>query len=99
MASQAAKYPREQFRPVIGLEVHVQLNTKTKLFSRVPCSDDAPPNSQVSAFDMASPGTLPLLSRSCVMHALRMASLLHCDIPEYCRFDRKHYFYADMPAG
>ncbi|VDL73396.1 unnamed protein product [Nippostrongylus brasiliensis] len=97
--SQVAELPREDFRPVIGLEVHVQLNTRSKLFSRASCSDDAAPNSQVSAFDMASPGTLPVLNKRCVMEALRLAVLLNCEIPERCRFDRKHYFYADMPAG
>ncbi|VDO20971.1 unnamed protein product [Haemonchus placei] len=97
--SKLAQLSREEFQPVIGLEVHVQLNTKSKLFSRAPCDSDAPPNSQVAAFDMATPGTLPMLNKSCVMHALRMAVLLNCEIPPYCRFDRKHYFYADMPAG
>ncbi|KAK6016165.1 PET112 family, region, partial [Ostertagia ostertagi] len=97
--SQLAQLSREEFQPVIGLEVHVQLNTKTKLFSRAPCTDDATPNSQIAAFDMATPGTLPMLNKSCLMHALRMAVLLNCEIPPYCRFDRKHYFYADMPAG
>nr|CDJ86959.1 Glutamyl-tRNA(Gln) amidotransferase and Asn Gln amidotransferase domain containing protein [Haemonchus contortus] len=97
--SKLAQLSREEFQPVIGLEVHVQLNTRTKLFSRAPCDSDAPPNSQVAAFDMATPGTLPMLNKSCVMHALRMAVLLNCEIPPYCRFDRKHYFYADMPAG
>uniref|UniRef100_A0A0K0DKM6 GatB_N domain-containing protein n=1 Tax=Angiostrongylus cantonensis TaxID=6313 RepID=A0A0K0DKM6_ANGCA len=79
--------------------VHVQLNTKSKLFSRAPCADEGAPNSQLAAFDMATPGTLPVLNRACVMHALRMATLLNCEISPYFRFDRKHYFYADMPAG
>ncbi|KJH53105.1 HEAT repeat protein [Dictyocaulus viviparus] len=97
--SNVAHLAKEKFRPLVGLEVHVQLNTRTKLFSRAPCADDAAPNSQVAAFDMAVPGTLPTLNRACVMHALRMAILLKCEIPSYFRFDRKHYFYSDMPAG
>ncbi|CAJ0577152.1 unnamed protein product, partial [Mesorhabditis spiculigera] len=90
---------KQLFTPVIGLEVHVQLATKTKLFSPAPVQDDAPPNSVVHAFDMATPGTMPRLNRQCVMLALRMAHALRCEIPPWSRFDRKHYFYADMPAG
>ncbi|CAI4227928.1 unnamed protein product [Auanema sp. JU1783] len=98
--SQAAVLrPREDFTPVIGLEVHVQLKTKTKLFSRAPIGEDGGPNSRVAPFDMAEPGTLPLLNKAAVFHALRLGLLMNCEIPARCRFDRKHYFYADMPAG
>ncbi|CAD6185729.1 unnamed protein product [Caenorhabditis auriculariae] len=90
---------RSRYRPVIGLEVHVQLNTRTKLFSRTPAGLEAGPNRLVSPFDMALPGTMPALNKQAVMHALKMAKLLKCTVPEKSRFDRKHYFYADMPAG
>ncbi|KHJ94388.1 GatB/GatE catalytic domain protein [Oesophagostomum dentatum] len=81
------------------IQVHVQLNTRSKLFSSAPSAEDVPPNTHVAALDMATPGTLPTLNKACVMHALRMGMLLNCEIPSSCRFDRKHYFYADMPAG
>ncbi|CAI2349720.1 unnamed protein product [Caenorhabditis sp. 36 PRJEB53466] len=93
-----ARADKSRYKPVIGLEVHVQLNTRTKLFSRTPTSE-ASPNRHVSPFDMATPGVLPVLNRQCVLKALKMARLLRCHIPERSRFDRKHYFYADMPAG
>ncbi|EGT42748.1 hypothetical protein CAEBREN_31313 [Caenorhabditis brenneri] len=89
---------KSRYKPVIGLEVHVQLNTLTKLFSRCPTSE-APPNRRVLPFDMATPGILPKLNRQCVHRALKMARILNCHVPEWSRFDRKHYFYADMPAG
>ncbi|PAV83071.1 hypothetical protein WR25_02599 [Diploscapter pachys] len=94
--------PRENYKPVIGLELHVQLSCRTKLFSRTPVlreGDEAGPNRLVGAFDMATPGTLPKLNKKAVMLALQMARLFKCEIPERSRFDRKHYFYADMPAG
>uniref|UniRef100_A0A8R1HN82 GatB_N domain-containing protein n=2 Tax=Caenorhabditis japonica TaxID=281687 RepID=A0A8R1HN82_CAEJA len=78
--------------------VHIQLNTATKLFSRASTSE-ASPNRRVSPLDMATPGTLPHLNRQSVHRALKMARLMRCTIPEWSRFDRKHYFYADMPAG
>uniref|UniRef100_A0A1I7XTF0 TOG domain-containing protein n=1 Tax=Heterorhabditis bacteriophora TaxID=37862 RepID=A0A1I7XTF0_HETBA len=90
---------RQEFHPVIGLEVHVQLKSRSKLFSRAPCGEDGGPNSRVAPLDMACPGTLPILNKQCVMQALRMAVLFSCEVPPVCRFDRKHYFYADMPAG
>ncbi|CAO4368306.1 unnamed protein product [Caenorhabditis nigoni] len=89
---------KARYKPVIGLEVHVQLNTKTKLFSRCPTTDSSP-NRRVLPFDMATPGTLPSLNSQCIHRALKMARLLNCHVSEWSRFDRKHYFYADMPAG
>ncbi|CAJ0934035.1 unnamed protein product, partial [Mesorhabditis belari] len=87
------------FAPIIGLEVHVQLASSKKLFSPARLLDDASPNSTVHLFDMATPGSLPVLNKECLMLALRMAKALQCEIPSWSRFDRKHYFYADMPAG
>uniref|UniRef100_A0A0K0FLF5 Glutamyl-tRNA(Gln) amidotransferase subunit B, mitochondrial n=1 Tax=Strongyloides venezuelensis TaxID=75913 RepID=A0A0K0FLF5_STRVS len=88
-----------KFRVNIGLEIHAQLASRTKLFSPAPVLDDAPPNSTVNIFDCATPGTLPVLNRECVMMALKAAKILNCEIPKYSRFDRKHYFYPDMPMG
>uniref|UniRef100_A0A915IR86 Glutamyl-tRNA(Gln) amidotransferase subunit B, mitochondrial n=1 Tax=Romanomermis culicivorax TaxID=13658 RepID=A0A915IR86_ROMCU len=85
--------------PVIGLEVHAQILCNTKLFS---CADSdffKPLNSTVSFFDCALPGTLPVLNRRCVESAVKTALALNCEINYVSRFDRKHYFYADMPAG
>ncbi|GMR42537.1 hypothetical protein PMAYCL1PPCAC_12732 [Pristionchus mayeri] len=85
-------------RAVVGLEVHVQLSTASKLFSRSP-SLSLPPNEAVSPLDAAHPGVLPLLSKKAVQIALKSAMLLNCTVNRASSFDRKHYFYADMPAG
>ncbi|TKR67912.1 hypothetical protein L596_023986 [Steinernema carpocapsae] len=87
------------FQPKIGLEIHAQLPSNAKLFSRAPVDEDAPPNAAVSLFDCGTPGTLPVLNKRCVLMALKAGLLLNCEVPKWCRFDRKHYFYADMPTG
>ncbi|CAG9536599.1 unnamed protein product [Cercopithifilaria johnstoni] len=94
--------PREatvKYRPVIGLEIHAQIMTRTKLFSAATFDDDAHANSSVALFDMAMPGTLPVLNKTALMKGITAGLLLNCTIPERCQFVRKHYFYADMPAG
>uniref|UniRef100_A0AC35TKZ7 Glutamyl-tRNA(Gln) amidotransferase subunit B, mitochondrial n=1 Tax=Rhabditophanes sp. KR3021 TaxID=114890 RepID=A0AC35TKZ7_9BILA len=88
-----------KYRVNIGLEIHAQLASRSKLFSSAPIIEDAPPNTCVDLFDCATPGTLPLLNKECVHMALKAAKLLNCHIPQYSRFDRKHYFYPDMPMG
>ena len=90
---------KEPFISTIGLEVHAQLQTKSKLFSRAPASYGAPTNSQVSLFDASTPGTLPVINKKAVELALKAALALNCEINEISTFDRKHYFYADLPAG
>ena len=85
----------------IGLEVHAQIATNTKLFS-ASCAKDAsraPANTNVAFFDASTPGTLPVLNRSCVEAGIRTALALDCNINAISTFDRKHYFYADLPAG
>ncbi|KAK0418095.1 hypothetical protein QR680_013367 [Steinernema hermaphroditum] len=94
-----ADVERAGFRPKIGLEIHAQLPTKSKLFSRAPVDEDAPPNSAVTFFDCGTPGTLPVLNKRCVLTAIKAGLVLNCEVPDRCRFDRKHYFYADMPMG
>src|SRR5277367_4206100 len=88
-----------KYEPVIGLEVHVQLQTNTKIFC--PCSTrfgDAP-NSNVCPVCLGLPGTLPVLNRRVVEMAMRAALALNCTVHEHSRFARKNYFYPDLPKG
>ena len=89
-----------KYRVTIGIECHVQLATKTKLFSEV--DNDArgkAPNSCVSPVDYALPGMLPRLNGEAVKFAIRAGHAMHCKINGQSRFDRKHYFYPDSPKG
>ncbi|XP_074601393.1 glutamyl-tRNA(Gln) amidotransferase subunit B, mitochondrial [Brevipalpus obovatus] len=86
-------------RFTIGLEVHVQINSSSKLFSRSPQKFASPPNTNVSLFDCAIPGTLPVINHYCVEAAVRSGLALNCQINSNCCFDRKHYFYPDTPSG
>lgn len=87
------------YEVVVGLEVHAQLATGGKLFAPEPYRFGAEPNSLVSVVTSAQPGVLPLLDRAVIELALRVAVALDCEIPETSRFDRKHYFYCDLPKG
>ncbi|KAJ3614403.1 hypothetical protein NHX12_017977 [Muraenolepis orangiensis] len=96
--------PKRKSRPgelvgVVGLEIHAQIQSSTKLFSASKVGFSAPPNSLVSFFDASLPGTLPVLNRRCVEAAVMTALALNCTINKKSFFDRKHYFYADLPAG
>ncbi|KAK9367548.1 GatB/GatE catalytic domain-containing protein [Lipomyces kononenkoae] len=82
-----------------GVEIHLQLDTKTKLFSNSKTSFHAAPNENVSNFDLALPGSQPVLNKHAVLLALKAATALNCKIHRRSMFDRKHYFYADQPAG
>src|ERR1700755_2593137 len=84
---------------VVGLEVHAQLIWRAKLFSVAATDFGAPPNSQVSFVDAAFPGMLPVINRECVAQAVRTGLGLEAHINLVSRFDRKNYFYADLPAG
>ncbi len=84
---------------VIGLEVHAQVISKAKLFSGAATDFGAPPNTQVSFVDAAFPGMLPVINRECVAQAVRTGLGLNAHIHLVSRFDRKNYFYADLPAG
>uniref|UniRef100_H3A5H3 Glutamyl-tRNA(Gln) amidotransferase subunit B, mitochondrial n=1 Tax=Latimeria chalumnae TaxID=7897 RepID=H3A5H3_LATCH len=84
---------------VVGLEIHAQINSTSKLFSGSQVQFLAPPNSLVSFFDASLPGTLPVLNRRCVEAAVMTALALNCTINKKSLFDRKHYFYADLPVG
>jgi aspartyl-tRNA(Asn)/glutamyl-tRNA(Gln) amidotransferase subunit B len=84
---------------VVGLEVHAQVISKAKLFSGAATDFGAPPNTQVSFVDAAFPGMLPVINRECVAQAVRTGLGLNAHIHMVSRFDRKNYFYADLPAG
>jgi aspartyl-tRNA(Asn)/glutamyl-tRNA(Gln) amidotransferase subunit B len=84
---------------VIGLEVHAQVTSNAKLFSGASTEFGAEPNSQVSLVDAAMPGMLPVLNRECVRQAVRTGMALEAKINAWSRFDRKNYFYADLPQG
>jgi aspartyl-tRNA(Asn)/glutamyl-tRNA(Gln) amidotransferase subunit B len=87
------------FEVVIGLEVHAQVISRSKLFSGAATAFGAEPNTQVSLVDAAMPGMLPVLNGECVRQAVRTGLALGCAINRRSRFDRKNYFYADLPAG
>jgi aspartyl-tRNA(Asn)/glutamyl-tRNA(Gln) amidotransferase subunit B len=94
------KYLVDGYLPTIGIECHVQLNTATKLFSSADNdARDAEPNSKISAIDYALPGMLPVLNQEAVKLAARAGKALHARIAHTSRFDRKHYFYPDLPKG
>ncbi|CAI5680737.1 unnamed protein product [Oreochromis niloticus] len=96
---QRARSAPQQLVGVVGLEIHAQINSSTKLFSGAPVRFSAPPNSLVSFFDASLPGTLPVLNKRCVKAAVMTGLALNCAINRKSLFDRKHYFYADLPAG
>jgi len=84
---------------VVGLEVHAQVTAASKLFSGAAASFGAEPNTQVSLVDAAMPGMLPVLNGECVRQAVRTGLALGAEINRFSRFDRKNYFYADLPQG
>jgi aspartyl-tRNA(Asn)/glutamyl-tRNA(Gln) amidotransferase subunit B len=88
-----------EFEPVIGLEVHAQLNTATKIFCSCSTAFGAPPNTHTCPVCLGMPGVLPVLNRRVVDFTLRMALATHCDISPESRFARKNYFYPDLPKG
>ncbi|XP_075227197.1 glutamyl-tRNA(Gln) amidotransferase subunit B, mitochondrial isoform X2 [Lycorma delicatula] len=88
-----------QWKGVVGLEVHAQINSASKLFSGASTYFGERVNNSVSLFDAAIPGTLPVLNKKCVEYGVLTALALNCSINPVSLFDRKHYFYADLPAG
>ena len=84
---------------VIGLEVHAQVTSNAKLFSGAATAFGAEPNSQVSLIDAAMPGMLPVPNRECIRQAVRTGMAIDAQINKWSRFDRKNYFYADLPQG
>src|ERR1041384_3612986 len=88
-----------KYEVVIGLEVHVQLGTRTKIFCGCPTSFGAAPNTNVCPVCLGLPGALPLLSRESVEMAVKAALALNCEVRRHSRFARKNYFYPDLPKG
>jgi len=89
-----------EFESVIGIEIHAQIATKTKMFCR--CDNDSfdkEPNSNVCEVCMGFPGQLPVINSEAVQKGIKAALALNCTVPEYSKFDRKNYFYPDLPKG
>ena len=87
------------YEVVIGFETHAQLSTQSKIFSRAPTTFGAEPNTQACAVDMALPGTLPVMNREAVAHAIRFGLAVGAHVAEHSVFARKNYFYPDLPKG
>ena len=88
-----------RFDPVLGLEVHVELSTATKMFCGCATTFGAEPNTQVCPVCLGLPGSLPVLNGAAVESAIRIGLALNCEIVPWCRFARKNYFYPDMPKN
>ena len=88
-----------EFEAIIGLEIHVEMKTKSKMFSDAPVTFGDLPNTNVSPVDMAFPGTLPTVNKQAVVNAIRVCNALHMSIDRELHFDRKNYFYSDLPKG
>jgi aspartyl-tRNA(Asn)/glutamyl-tRNA(Gln) amidotransferase subunit B len=88
-----------QFDPAFGLEVHVELNTATKMFCGCPTEFGAEPNTQTCPTCLGLPGSMPVVNAKAIESAIRIGLALNCEIAEWCRFARKNYFYPDMPKN
>jgi aspartyl-tRNA(Asn)/glutamyl-tRNA(Gln) amidotransferase subunit B len=88
-----------RYEPVIGLETHVELGTRTKMFCGCTTFFGAEPNSQTCPVCLGLPGSLPVVNRTAIEYTIRIGLALNCDIAEWCRFARKNYFYPDMPKN
>ncbi len=86
-----------RYEPVIGLEVHVELGTKSKMFCGCPTEFGADVNTQACPVCLGLPGSMPVVNRAAIESTIRIGLALNCDIAEWCRFARKNYFYPDMP--
>ena len=90
---------RDKYEVVIGLEVHAQLKTKSKIFAPDSTEFGCEQNSHTSAITLGMPGVLPVLNKECVNMGILLGLALNCEIPKRCKFDRKQYFYPDLPKG
>ena len=90
---------RDNYEVIIGLEVHAELSTKTKIFCSCPTKFGASPNTQVCPICMAMPGTLPVLNEKVVEYAVKAGLATNCEIEKNSKNDRKNYFYPDLPKS
>ena len=88
-----------RYEPVIGLETHVELGTRSKMFCGCPTLFGADPNSAVCPVCLGLPGSLPVINKAAIEYTIRIGLALHCSIASWCRFARKNYFYPDMPKN
>ena len=89
----------KNFEVIIGIEIHLELNTKTKLFSSAENNFNSAPNTNASVIDLGYPGTLPSLNKQAVVKAVKLAKALKMNIDNELHFDRKNYYYTDIPKG
>lgn len=88
-----------KYEPVIGLEVHLQLNTRSKMFSRAPYKYGQPANTLTDPVVLGLPGALPVMNKEAILKTIKAGLMFDCDIAEICKWDRKNYFYPDLPKG
>ena len=88
-----------KWETVIGLEIHAQLSTKSKIFSGASTSYGAQPNTQACAVDLGLPGVLPVINEQAILMAIKFGLAINAEIPERSVFARKNYFYPDLPKG
>lgn len=86
-------------KPTIGIEVHVELKSLSKVFSNSKNNFNDPVNTNVNVIDLAYPGSLPRLNKEVINMAIKACLALNCDVTRLMHFDRKNYFYADLPKG
>ena len=87
-------------KTIIGLEIHIELKTKSKMFCGCANdSDEKSPNTNICPVCTAQPGTLPVINEEAVRKTIKTGLALNCQIPEHSKFDRKNYFYPDLPKG
>ena len=89
----------ESWEAVIGLETHVQLNTKSKIFTSASTAFGDEPNTHVDPVVCGLPGTLPVLNETVLEYAVKTSLALNLEVSEHCKFDRKQYFYPDLPKN
>ena len=99
MATETMVKPVTEYEVVIGLEIHAELLTDAKVWCGCSTKFGAEPNTQVCPVCMGLPGTLPVLNREAVAYAIKAGLALNCSIAPEARFDRKHYFYPDLPKA
>lgn len=95
--SDNSKYSK--YEVIVGLEVHAQLSTKSKMYSGDSAEFGASPNTQVSVISLGHPGTLPMVNEAAIEYAVKIGLATHCTIRLENEFARKNYFYADLPKG